>query len=211
MSNDVSIGVSPLFLNVPATMFATWLDRRIETYARAISGYDSLGVEADTWSNMSSLEGLDPFRDVGWIYQVDLTTHPREPGSGDYDHIRFLVTPLGRERVEVIAGCIPPELSPYLLALLTSIAQRWPETVEQLEAQGIITEESTDDGDSGKRGTHGGTLARVREAKELVDKGATKTEACSRAHTDPRTYDRYLPQLLDEDGDWGVEPMYWQR
>jgi len=50
-------------------------------------------------------------------------------------------------------------------------------------------------------GPQGGTLDRVKEARELVEGGAGKTEACRRARTDTRTYDRYAWQLVDFDAD----------
>jgi hypothetical protein len=48
-----------------------------------------------------------------------------------------------------------------------------------------------------KLGLHGGTLDRVREARELVEQGLPKTTACKRVGIDPRTYDRYVDQFVD--------------
>ncbi len=50
-------------------------------------------------------------------------------------------------------------------------------------------------------GTHGGTMDRVREARELVEQGVPKTAACKRVGIDTRTYDRYVDQIID----WGAE------
>lgn len=46
------------------------------------------------------------------------------------------------------------------------------------------------------KGRHGGTMGRVRSAYELVQQGLSKTEACRRARTDTRTYDRYVDNLV---------------
>lgn len=48
-------------------------------------------------------------------------------------------------------------------------------------------------------GPQGGTMERVKEARELVEGGMSKTEACRRARTDTRTYDRYVAELVDWD------------
>ncbi len=53
----------------------------------------------------------------------------------------------------------------------------------------------------GRLGTQGGTLERVKEARGLVESGIPKTEACKRAHTDPRTYDRYVAEVMD----WSID------
>jgi len=51
-------------------------------------------------------------------------------------------------------------------------------------------------------GRQGGTLERVKTARELFETGVPKTKACKRAHTDPRTYDRYAAEIIDwEDED----------
>jgi len=55
---------------------------------------------------------------------------------------------------------------------------------------------------SGGYGPHGDTMGRVRSARELVEnEHLTKTEACKRAHTDTRTYDRYVEDVID----WSIE------
>jgi hypothetical protein len=46
-------------------------------------------------------------------------------------------------------------------------------------------------------GTQGGTIDRVREARELFEGGMSKTEACKRAHVDTRTYDRHIGYVID--------------
>ncbi len=46
-------------------------------------------------------------------------------------------------------------------------------------------------------GTQGGTLARVKTARGLIEQGEPKTKACKRAHIDPRTYDRYVAEIID--------------
>jgi len=46
-------------------------------------------------------------------------------------------------------------------------------------------------------GTQGGTMERVKTARDLVERGTKKTEACKRAHVDPRTYDRYVESYVD--------------
>ncbi len=48
-----------------------------------------------------------------------------------------------------------------------------------------------------KLGTQGGTLDRVREARELVESGVPKTTACKRARIDSRTYDRYVADFIN--------------
>jgi hypothetical protein len=50
---------------------------------------------------------------------------------------------------------------------------------------------------SNPHGTQGGTLDRAREARELIESGTLKTEACKRAHIDPRTYDRYAENFVN--------------
>ncbi len=52
-----------------------------------------------------------------------------------------------------------------------------------------------------KQGQQGGTLDRVKEARELFEGGMPKTAACKKAHVDPRTYDRYVDQFVD----WGAD------
>jgi hypothetical protein len=53
-----------------------------------------------------------------------------------------------------------------------------------------------------KLGPHGGTLARVLDARRLIEQGEKKTRACKKAGIDTRTYDRYLVEALD----WETEP-----
>ncbi len=53
----------------------------------------------------------------------------------------------------------------------------------------------------GPLGAHGNTLARIKDARKLVEAGVPKTEACRRAGVDTRTYDRYVEEILD----WGDE------
>ena len=45
-------------------------------------------------------------------------------------------------------------------------------------------------------GAHGGTMDRVKEAHELIERGAHKTTACKRVGIDVRTYDRYIVEVV---------------
>ena len=53
-------------------------------------------------------------------------------------------------------------------------------------------------------GVQGSTMERVKEARALWEAGTPKTRACKRAGIDPRTYDRYVLDVIDvEDADSG--------
>lgn len=56
-----------------------------------------------------------------------------------------------------------------------------------------------------KLGTHGSTLDRVREARDYIEHGIPKTQACRRAGIDTRTYDRYADQVIN----WGKDEEDW--
>jgi hypothetical protein len=48
------------------------------------------------------------------------------------------------------------------------------------------------------RGAHGDTLSRVKEVRDLMESGGIKkTAACKRVGIDPRTYDKYVWDLVD--------------
>jgi len=101
--------------------------------------------------------------------------------------ISFRVTPRTGKKVSITvqAQCNPkfPVLADHFRAVLAGIAGRWPEADKKAKSLG----------------TQGGTLERVKSARELVEGGTPKTEACRRAHIDPRTYDRYVEEFVD----WG--------
>ena len=106
----------------------------------------------------------------------------------------------------------------YLAGLLTEAATRWPE-VEQYILYGPVAPKTgfqaplapqaegqtpspagatetaasaAEPAEQRKLGSHGGTMDRVREARELIETGEHKTTACRRAGIDIRTYDRYV-------------------
>ncbi|MBM3187529.1 MAG: hypothetical protein FJZ90_02280 [Chloroflexi bacterium] len=101
--------------------------------------------------------------------------------------IAFRVTPRtgAKMGITVQAQCNPkyPVLADYFREVLAEIAERWPEVDKKAKSLG----------------TQGGTMDRVKSARDLVEGGTPKTEACKRAHIDPRTYDRYVEQFVD----WG--------
>lgn len=119
--------------------------------------------------------------------------------------IRFEVQELATERVQVVAECTQDVVEPYFAGLLRAIAQTWPEATENVNRW---LSETGLEPIRGKRagrtqGLHGGTLARVKEAYDLVQGGEPKTRACRRVGIDPRTYDRYVEEVIDwnsEDG-----------
>lgn len=111
--------------------------------------------------------------------------------------------PLASERLQVTARCSLPLLLPLFWRLLGDIALAWPEAkgpiLAYFRARGVVEEAEATESHKAKRtfGPHGGTLDRVKEARELMEKGIPKTKACKRAGIDPRTYDRYLVYIID--------------
>lgn len=118
--------------------------------------------------------------------------------------VSFEVVPLTPERIRVRAECIP-EVRGYFRGLLEEIKRRWPQ-----EKEADVVGAKTGNGGAIKRrpgettrfplrrGCHGDTLDRVREAHLLISQGiCRKTEACRRAGIDPRTYDKWVERVVE--------------
>ena len=141
-----------------------------------------------------------------------------------------------RDQLAVVTKCYLNEVIGGFSILLRVIAGIWPEAATGLASPRLqqelhrltsdaekdawkpvvegVRQRDTNKGSSGRElGTQGGTLERVKEARRLItEDGLTKTAACKKAGTDPRTYDRYTVEVMDTlPGAWGVEPMTFGR
>ena len=92
------------------------------------------------------------------------------------------------------------ELVKFYQKALESIVSRDEDQEWQILAGAVNrdeskTEPSAKKGSGKDLGTQGGTLGRVQSAYDLIQSGVPKTRACKRAHIDPRTYDRYIPEF----------------
>lgn len=119
----------------------------------------------------------------GYIYATDTF-------SVCFTIFAFVAVPLAPERCEVTAFCRFRPAEALFDELLQDIVARWPEAAPPAAPNAEAKPKR-------KLGPHGGTLDRVREARELWQGGVPKTTACKRAGIDPRTYDRYADDVID--------------
>lgn len=106
--------------------------------------------------------------------------------------------PLGDSLTLIACYCRDPNWEPFCKGVMGYFLQLFPADEQDTKKRHAPR----------KLGLHGGTLDRVREAKELIDQGRakTKTEACKRVGIDKRTYDRYVDLFVD----WGAENGFYR-
>lgn len=108
----------------------------------------------------------------------------RERGKPMKLALRVALFPKAAELTEVRMECFEPEGKPFLERIQAEL-----EPIKKRMA-------------SQPKGAHGDTLSRVKDARKLIEGGMPKTAACKRAHTDPRTYDRHIADVLDWKDDY---------
>jgi len=112
---------------------------------------------------------------------------PGEGSEPDPDCL-WHIYPLAAGQTRFVGYCFDPTWQPFCEAVSFYFESLFPAIAKEKAPQR-------------PHGTQGGTLDRVREARELLKSGEAKnkTEACKRVSIDTRTYDKYADLFVDWD------------
>jgi len=175
-------------LSTPFGFFTNWLERGLagETFA-----CDGVLLE---WMSPEPLSRWEPTGGVVWLH-----VRSAEERSQYGPAVRLSLVATSPQSTEVT---VYEAEKPLRACFLQRLAVTYPEAAAiQVLPSGTEPTPTVNTQSTTPLGTHGGTLARLKEARALIEHGMGMTKACRRAHLDTRTYHRYAVEVVDWEAD----------